>query len=99
MDHACFLLDEMLAPWITHWRDLGYDIIVTADHGWTRAATMVAEILFSRILRCTTLATRFCGAVDEPLDQLQLAPTILSLMNVPIPETMKTVPSSDTKMR
>ena len=33
MDHACFVMDEMLAPFITRWRDLGYEVIVTADHG------------------------------------------------------------------
>ena len=33
MDHACFMMDYMLAPWITKWRDMGYQVIVTADHG------------------------------------------------------------------
>ncbi|MEM9126620.1 MAG: alkaline phosphatase family protein, partial [Pseudomonadota bacterium] len=33
MDHACFVMDEMLAPFIPRWRQLGYDVIVTADHG------------------------------------------------------------------
>ena len=33
MDQACFMLDAQLAPYIRRWRDQGYDIIVTADHG------------------------------------------------------------------
>ena len=33
MDHACFVMDEMLAPFIPQWRAMGYEVIVTADHG------------------------------------------------------------------
>jgi predicted AlkP superfamily pyrophosphatase or phosphodiesterase len=33
MDHACFHLDAILAPWIHRWRQGGYEVIVTADHG------------------------------------------------------------------
>lgn len=33
MDNACALVDEMLAPFITRWRSMGYEVIVTADHG------------------------------------------------------------------
>ncbi len=33
MDHACFVMDEMLAPFIPQWRAAGYEVIVTADHG------------------------------------------------------------------
>ena len=32
MDHACFVMDEMLAPFISKWQAAGYEIIVTADH-------------------------------------------------------------------
>lgn len=93
MDHACFLLDEMLAPWITHWRDLGYDIIVTADHGQDARGHHGGRNSLQQDFALYYFGNAvFCGAVDEPLGQLQLAPTILSLMNVPIPETMKTSP-------
>ena len=33
MDHACAVMDEMLAPFIPRWRQMGYEVIVTADHG------------------------------------------------------------------
>lgn len=33
MDDACFLLDAQLALYIRLWRQAGYEIIVTADHG------------------------------------------------------------------
>ncbi len=33
MDHACFVMDEMLARWVPKWREMGYDLIITADHG------------------------------------------------------------------
>ncbi len=33
MDHACYAMDAQLAPFIQRWRDNGYEVIVTADHG------------------------------------------------------------------
>ena len=33
MDHACYVMDAMLAPFLQRWLDKGYEVIVTADHG------------------------------------------------------------------
>ena len=33
MDHACYVMDAMLAPFLHRWRAAGYEVIVTADHG------------------------------------------------------------------
>ena len=35
MDHAVYAMDGMLAAFLPGWRDAGYEVIVTADHGQT----------------------------------------------------------------
>ena len=92
MDHACFMLDAQLAPFITLWRDAGYDIIVTADHGQDERGHHggKSEIQQDYALYYFGDAT-YCGE-GEILDQLQMAPTILSLMGAPIPSSMRHKP-------
>lgn len=51
MDHACFMMDYMLAPWIIKWRDMGYQVIVTADHGQDERGHMVDTIHCNKSLR------------------------------------------------
>ena len=89
MDHACFMMDDMLAPWIIKWRDMGYDVIVTADHGQDGRGHHGG---------CDPLQQEFAlyyfgGAMgigeNTLLHQLQLAPTILSLLGAVIPDTMQ----------
>lgn len=92
MDHACFVMDEMLAPFITRWRQMGYEVIVTADHG---------QDVRGHHGGCDPLqqetALYYFGEAQGPssdfvIDQLQLAPTILSRMGAPIAETMRAEP-------
>ncbi|WP_299598930.1 alkaline phosphatase family protein [uncultured Tateyamaria sp.] len=89
MDQACFVMDEMLAPFIPRWRDMGYQVIVTADHGQDdrghhggRGALQQETALY------------YFGEAKGPdtgtvIDQLQLAPTILNRLGADIPDTMK----------
>lgn len=89
MNHACFAMDEMLAPFIRRWREAGYEVIVTADHG--------QDDLGHHGGRCELqqdAALYYFGPAEGPpedtvIDQLQLAPTILSRLGAPIPETMR----------
>ena len=88
MDHACYLMDEMLAPFIPKWRAAGYEIIVTADHGQDARGHHGGP----DDLQCEA-ALYYFGAAEGPephavIDQLQLAPTILSRLGVPVPATM-----------
>ncbi|MEK9622588.1 MAG: alkaline phosphatase family protein [Alphaproteobacteria bacterium] len=93
MDHACFVLDEMLAPSITKWRQMGYDVIVTADHGQDARGHHGGHDPLQQDFALYYFGdAEFYGEADAPLDQLQLAPTILSLMNTHIPETMTARP-------
>ncbi|MDX2484727.1 MAG: alkaline phosphatase family protein [Pseudodonghicola sp.] len=92
MDHACAVMDEMLAPFISKWRAAGYEIIVTADHGQdARGHHGGCDPLQQEA------ALYYFGPAKGPaegvvLDQLQLAPTILKRLGAPIPDTMKSAP-------
>ncbi len=89
MDHACAVMDEMLAPFIGKWMEAGYEIIVTADHGQDerghhggRGALQQESALY------------YFGPAEGPpeetlIDQLQLAPTILARLGAPVAATMK----------
>lgn len=88
MDHACFVMDEMLAPWIPKWRDMGYDVIVTADHGQDARGHHGGHDPMQQDFALYYFGdAKYCGD-QEPLSQLQLAPTILKLLGADIPDTM-----------
>jgi len=92
MDHACYAMDAMLAPFIPKWRAMGYEVIVTADHGQDarghHGGTGEAQQDFAFYY--------FGDAAGPPqdtvLDQLSLAPTILTRLGAPVPDTMKAAP-------
>lgn len=92
MDHACFVADEMLAPFIHKWREAGYEVIVTADHGQDDRGHHGGRGDLQQ-----EFALYYFGDTEGPdqdveLHQLQLAPTILKRLGVEIPETMKAEP-------
>jgi predicted AlkP superfamily pyrophosphatase or phosphodiesterase len=89
MDHACYAMDAMLAGFLPQWRDAGYEVIVTADHGQTDRGHQGG-----RDDEMQDFALYYFGPAKGPeadtlLDQLQLAPTVLSRLGVAIPQTMK----------
>lgn len=88
MDHACFMMDYMLAPWITKWRDMGYQVIVTADHGQDARGHHGGHDPLQQEFALYYFGDAQADEDDTPLDQLQLAPTILSLLGAAIPDTM-----------
>lgn len=88
MDAACEAMDVMLQPFLARWRAAGYEVIVTADHGQSvrghHGGTGEDQQDF---------ALYYFGAAEGPapdvvLDQLQLAPTILTRMGVTVPASM-----------
>ena len=92
MDHACAMLDAQMAPFIQHWRDQGYEIIVTADHGQDERGHHGGHAALQQDTALYYFGSAdYCGG-DERLCQLQMAPTILSLMGVPIPASMTAPP-------
>jgi len=89
MDHACAVMDEMLAPFIPKWRAMGYEVIVTADHGQDTRGHHGGRGALQQ-----ETALYYFGDAEGPsegtvIDQLQLAPTILGRLGAPIAETMK----------
>lgn len=89
MDHACFMLDEQLAAFIPHWRNAGYELIVTADHGQDDRGHHGGAGELQQ-----DSALYYFGPANGPpqdvvINQLQLAPTVLSRLGARIPQTMK----------
>ena len=89
MDHACAVMDEMLAPFIPKWRAAGYEVIVTADHGQDDRGHHGGR---GELQQETALY--YFGPAEGPrpdtvIDQLQLAPTILGRLGAPLADTMK----------
>ena len=89
MDHACGQMDEMIAPYISRWRNAGYEVIVTADHGQDARGHHGGRDPLQQ-----ETALYYFGEAEGPdpdtvIDQLQLAPTILSRLGAPIADTMK----------
>lgn len=89
MDHACFVMDEMLAPFIPGWRALGYEVIVTADHGQDARGHHGGRDPLQQDFALYYFGPAQGPAPDKHLHQLQLAPTILTRLGAPVPKTMK----------
>ncbi|CAN7632439.1 alkaline phosphatase family protein [Rhizobium sp. LjRoot30] len=89
MDGACFVIDAQLAAFLPRWRKNGYEVIVTADHGQTNRGHHGGHDD-----EMQDFAFYWFGGGEGPpedtlLDQLQLAPTVLSRLGVPVPDSMK----------
>ena len=92
MDHACAVMDEMLAPFIPRWQAMGYEVIVTADHGQDARGHHGGNSDLQRDVALYYFGPARGPAPDTLLDQLQLAPTILSRLGATIPPTMAAAP-------
>ena len=88
MDHACFVMDEMLAPFIPRWRDMGYEVIVTADHGQDVRGHHGGHDPLQQDFALYYFGQAQGPETDTRLHQLQLAPTILSRLGAEVPDTM-----------
>ena len=92
MDNALYLLDSFLAGFLPRWIRAGCEVIVTADHGQTHRGHHGGHDD-----EMQDVALYYFGAGEGPepdvlLDQLQLAPTVLARLGVPVPATMKARP-------
>jgi predicted AlkP superfamily pyrophosphatase or phosphodiesterase len=86
--------DSLLAPLIMEWMEGGYIVFVTGDHGINRDGQHGGTTPEQRevplfIIRSDGQAR---GDTIETISQLQIAPTILKLLDVPIPPSMKMNP-------
>ncbi|WP_291336832.1 alkaline phosphatase family protein [Albidovulum sp.] len=92
MDKACFLLDAQLAPFIARWRAAGYEVIVTADHGQSARGHHGGAGEDQRDFALYYFGSAAGPEPDRLLDQLSLAPTILTRLAVPVPASMTARP-------
>lgn len=92
MDHACAVMDAMLAAFLPQWRADGYEVIVTADHGQSLRGHHGGTGADQR-----DVVLYYFGDAEGPqagatLDQLALAPSILNRLGAPVPDTMRAAP-------
>ena len=94
-NHAIYQ-DLGLAPLIMEWKERGYTIFVTGDHGINKDGAHGGTTPEQRTVPFFVIQPNGQGRGDtgETISHLQIAPTILKLLDVPIPETMKQKPLS-----
>jgi predicted AlkP superfamily pyrophosphatase or phosphodiesterase len=92
-NHAIYQ-DKRLAPLIMEWRERGYTIFVTGDHGINADGNHGGTTSDQRDVPLFVIRPNWEGRGDtnEVVSHLQIAPTILSLLEVTIPETMNRQP-------
>ena len=86
--------DTILAPLIAEWSRLGYIILVTGDHGINKDGAHGGTTPEMREVPLYIIKPEGNGQGDtqQTISQLQIAPTILKMLDVSIPETMKHPP-------
>ncbi len=92
MDDACYRMDEALANFLPRWRAAGYEVIVTADHGQDARGHHGGTTEDQRDFACYYFGGAAGPGKDVVLDQLALAPSILTRMGVAVPATMTAAP-------
>jgi predicted AlkP superfamily pyrophosphatase or phosphodiesterase len=82
--------DMWLTLLIMEWRKLGYHILVTSDHGMNRDGAHGGTTSEMREVPLFSIRSNVeeRGDTGETVSQLQIAPTILNLMGLPIPSGM-----------
>jgi len=91
--HAIYQ-DKKLAPLIMEWRERGYTILVTGDHGINADGDHGGTTSDQRDVPLFIIQPDGEGRGDtgEIVSHFQIAPTILKLLEITIPETMKRQP-------
>lgn len=92
-NHAIYQ-DSKLAPLIVEWKERGYAIFVTGDHGINKDGAHGGTTPEQRTVPFFVIQpnSQGRGETGETISHLQIAPTILKLLDVPIPKTMKQKP-------
>ena len=92
-NHAIYQ-DSKLAPLLVEWRERGYTIFVTGDHGINADGGHGGTTPEQRNVPFFAIqpSLKGRGETGEIISHLQIAPTVLSLLGVSIPSTMKKAP-------
>ncbi|MBK8780469.1 MAG: alkaline phosphatase family protein [Anaerolineales bacterium] len=94
-NHAIYQ-DSKLAPLLMEWRELGYTVFVTGDHGINVDGGHGGTTHQQRTVPFFVIQPngQGRGEVDESVSHMQIAPTVLNLLDIPLPSTMKQPPLS-----
>ena len=86
--------DTWLAPLIVEWLEQGYTILITGDHGINADHTHGGTTPDVRQVPLFLIKPGLSGSgnTGQVISQLQIAPTLLLLLGLPVPETMKRSP-------
>ena len=89
-NHA-IMQDMYMSALIAEWTQRGYNILVTGDHGMNADGLHGGTTADVREVPLYLMRPGIPGAGDtrEELSQLQIAPTILSLLDLDIPDSMQ----------
>jgi predicted AlkP superfamily pyrophosphatase or phosphodiesterase len=92
-NHAIYQ-DSKLAPLIMEWMERGYVVFVTGDHGINKDGAHGGTTPEQREVPLFIMQPNMEGKGDtgETVCHLQIAPTILNLLGISIPSTMKYPP-------
>lgn len=92
-NHAIYQ-DSKLAPLIVEWQARSYTIFVTGDHGINADGAHGGTTSAQRDVPFFVIQPTGVGRGDtgEIISHLQIAPTILNLLDIPIPPTMQLLP-------
>ena len=89
MDLACHVMDEMLAPSNRRHRYRSLTVMITADHGQDERGYHGGRGELQQDSALYYFGPATGPSADTLIDQLQLAPTILSRLGTPVPDPMK----------
>jgi len=92
MDDACYRMDETLAGFIPRWRSAGYEVIVTADHGQDARGHHGGAGEAQQEFAFYYFGDGMMPEASVVLDQLALAPSILTRIGVDVASTMQVAP-------
>jgi bisphosphoglycerate-independent phosphoglycerate mutase (AlkP superfamily) len=86
--------DVLLGPLSVEWRERGYSILVTGDHGINNDGHHGGTASEQREVPLFIIPPDRKGKGDtgEIVSHLNIAPTVLKLLDIPIPDSMKMKP-------
>ncbi|MEK0084144.1 alkaline phosphatase family protein [Benzoatithermus flavus] len=88
----CAVIDNELAQNVPLWQALGYRVIVTADHGQTDDGWHGGPSDAETLVPWYDIGHPEPGIAPGIENQLRAAPTLLSLLGLPIPRSMREPP-------
>jgi predicted AlkP superfamily pyrophosphatase or phosphodiesterase len=86
--------DVLLGPLLMEWKERGYTVLITGDHGINSDGHHGGTTSEQREVPLFVISPDHQGQgnTNEIVSHLQIAPTILKILAIPIPETMKRNP-------